>query len=233
MDLGYQWSYFKGECMNLTIEDMLLCNTNAQRLYADSRNEHTSAPTRAALLELAYEECAKSMMIFLWLWQHDGIPRRSVLDGVNFNLFDNDNPKKDPITESDIKDAFKYHPVKLKFIKQIASFFSVQSLDKLKTIPEFNNIVRQTVELKLGHPITEDLETKLINTFFDQIKSKFIDLHNKVESVTKEIKEHGFYVDYLNGTCVPPSEPSPEDIDTMRLFIETNDIMIKLFVTEK
>ena len=217
--------------MNLTIEDMLLCNANAQRLYADSIIEHTSAPTRAALLELAYEECAKSMMIFLWLWQHDGVPHRPLLGGVDPNLFD--NLKLDPITESDIRDAFKCHSVKLRFIKQIASFFSVLSIDKLKAIPEFNNIVWQAAGLKLGHLIPEEHKTKLINTFFEQIKSNFIDLHNKVESVTKEIKEHGFYVDYLNGKCVPPSEPSPEDIDIMRLFIEVNDIMIKLFFTEK
>lgn len=183
-----------------------LCLKNVKRLLKDAKK--CSLPTRAALLELAYEEIGKGFILWTVYW-HKTIDKRQEIGPLVrkdslMNFVENLEPVTsqhlkefvlevlDAKTAKDVQRSFKEHPVKLEMLAGLLGVLEKVGPEILaKGIPVINPYNTRSPPIIVRSRLIGRVLTKAINRCQSAISS----LRTLTGGRLSLVKEWGFYVE--------------------------------------
>ncbi|BAB59607.1 TVG0454214 [Thermoplasma volcanium GSS1] len=197
-----------------TEHDCKLCMRNAERLLDDASNNSLSIQTRMALLELSFEETAKSILLYFYLLSHD--KGQLLVKGS---------------VEENLRDIFKNHKTKIEIMKNVMSFLAenIPAFDMASDLDYIERIVRYGTEgekrdsreakISMARQIALDdrssIIKKMVKEIIDFLNLQDVDYYN-------DLKNKSLYVDIDPSTdrLQLPLEPKNKKImDYMEFFI--------------
>jgi len=193
-----------------TYETFQLCLLNAGRLIEDS--DKVSPPTQAALLELAFEECGKALLVLPWmvvnkLKRETGKILGDSTSKINVKIPDAkdlakdlglqdfqpaegiDNPLQflEIFSERKLNDAFYHHKIKLGILASFLCFVkkSVIPMIKIETVKELMDNQKFMDIIQSFFPITD----------LSVLKDAICRNEDLLQEVIGEVREQFNYID--------------------------------------
>ena len=204
-----------------TLENSKKCLDNATRLFKDSRN--VSLPTRLALVEIAVEELAKSMILFTNSTSNETIDFGMSILGTKD--IDDLRKTKNEKWLNEIKILFnpninmRDHKDKLRVIKDVYELFS----NSYKTFVPFIDNSPFFKELVKGFGVETFNMPKYAPNYLSGIDIEMLD----------KFKMSGFYVDFQDRNIIFPNDIAFDKTDQLdqifKSFAKTLKVAISLF----
>ena len=178
-----------------TPENVQKCIDNAFRLYDDALK--TSTPTQAALIELGIEELIKGLLVLVKTPEFKKLSS-SEISNIKVILNGKNNEFIKYLQQYKISDfKTRYHEKKLntiQFILENAREFYLNNPDKIAPLLDIIlDILKEYISKSGEEPV------KILDTGFSFLDG--IDIKNLYQ-----IKESGFYVDFVNGEVIEPKD---------------------------
>ncbi len=216
---------------NFTEDDCKACLINAERLLDDASNESLSGQTRMVLVELSFEELAKSFLLLDHVMSDD--KGQSLVEGK---------------VEDALIDIFQYHKTKIKIMKELLSDIAEDAENT--TAPDVSkNFDYVEKVLQLGTE-GEDLDLRDLKistakqifsseasfTPYKIVAKNIIDFLN-IQGVEyyNDLKNKSLYVDLDVSTdrLLPPMEPKNDKMRNHMMFFIITQLVFQWFSFEE
>ncbi len=202
-----------------TFENAKKCLENAERLYDDSKL--VSNPTKLALMEIAIEELAKGLILYIRSEPNktSEFAERAIDDRTIDLLHSGENKGFHEaiykLTSTNVN--LTNHQNKLELLQR--------TLDVIKS---YYDLMR---EIFTKNPNTLEIVGSALGKENVEISK---DLHGKFPDINAkemvQIKESGFYVDFRGNKAITPSEANLKDVDKINLLFETFSKILKIVI---